>query len=66
VEGEKKMGGTVTGFCYSSGPVKVHEREVGTVTGLYGYGALLHTGSTVHTGWILFTGSVLFWSGYYT
>jgi hypothetical protein len=37
VEGENKMCGTMTGFCYSRGPVKVYERKVGTVTGPYGY-----------------------------
>jgi hypothetical protein len=61
------MCGTVTGFCYSSGPVKVHEREVGIVTGLYCYrGHCCIRVATMHTGWILFMGSVLFWSGYYS
>jgi hypothetical protein len=71
VEGEKKMCGTVTGFCCGSRLVKVHEREVGTTTGPYCYRALLHRVVTVHArwvcardpycfGWVLFMQPVLF------
>jgi hypothetical protein len=44
VEEEKKMCATVTGICYSSRPVKVHEREVGTVTGPCIRVVAVHTG----------------------
>jgi hypothetical protein len=59
VEGEKKMCGTATGFCLSSGPVKMHEREVGTVTGSYCYGGHCCTGWPLLIPGVLFTGSVL-------
>jgi hypothetical protein len=44
----KKICGIVIGFCYRSGSVKVHEREVGTV-GPYCYGYCCKQIDTVHT-----------------
>jgi hypothetical protein len=53
VEREKKICGIVIGFCYRSGSVKVHEREVGTgvctVTGTVANGVdTVHTMGAVH------------------
>jgi hypothetical protein len=64
VEGEKKMCGTVMGCCYSSRPVKVHERKLGQRRGPYCYGHCCIRVVTVHTGCVLFTRSITVLGGY--